>query len=323
MSVLLHISDTHFGTEQPPVVEALVALAAQQRPDLVVLAGDITQRARPGPVPRGEGLRRPTGGAGSGGARQPRHRLVRPLGAPDPPLRALRRGVRRRSRAGSRVGGPAGRRGQHHARLAAQERGGVGGAGRPCGRLLASASPQQLRVVVVHQPAAVSCPGDRADLVRGHQAALRAWSAAGADLVLGGHIHLPYTLAPPGLARRLWVLQAGTAVSWRTRAEVPNSVNILRWGEAAGAHEHPAQCGARRVHAASSSSGTSCARIDASSARRSRACTRNAPDRSVPQQTLPSALPSNLHRKNGWMHLAVTDLFELRIVQEWVVLLYR
>ena len=46
MSVLLQISDTHFGTEQPPV-EALVALAAQQRPDVVVLSGDITQRARP------------------------------------------------------------------------------------------------------------------------------------------------------------------------------------------------------------------------------------------------------------------------------------
>ena len=47
MSVLLQISDTHFGTEQPQVVEALVALARQQRPDVVVLSGDITQRARP------------------------------------------------------------------------------------------------------------------------------------------------------------------------------------------------------------------------------------------------------------------------------------
>ena len=47
MSVVLHISDTHFGTELPPVVDALVALAAQQHPDLVVLSGDITQRARP------------------------------------------------------------------------------------------------------------------------------------------------------------------------------------------------------------------------------------------------------------------------------------
>ena len=47
MSVLLQISDPHFGTEQPPVVEALAALARQQRPDLLVLSGDITQRARP------------------------------------------------------------------------------------------------------------------------------------------------------------------------------------------------------------------------------------------------------------------------------------
>lgn len=43
MSVLLHIADTHFGTERRSVVEALVALAAQQRPDLVVLAGDVTR----------------------------------------------------------------------------------------------------------------------------------------------------------------------------------------------------------------------------------------------------------------------------------------
>ncbi len=46
MSVLLQVSDPHFGTERTPVVEALVALAAQLRPDLVVLSGDITQRAR-------------------------------------------------------------------------------------------------------------------------------------------------------------------------------------------------------------------------------------------------------------------------------------
>lgn len=47
MSVLLHISDPHFGTEQLAVVHALVALARQQQPDLLVLSGDITQRACP------------------------------------------------------------------------------------------------------------------------------------------------------------------------------------------------------------------------------------------------------------------------------------
>jgi 3',5'-cyclic AMP phosphodiesterase CpdA len=47
MSVLLQISDPHFGTVQPKVAEALVALAHAQRPELLVLSGDITQRATP------------------------------------------------------------------------------------------------------------------------------------------------------------------------------------------------------------------------------------------------------------------------------------
>lgn len=46
MTTLLQISDAHFGTEQPPVVQALLQLARGQAPDLVVMSGDITQRAR-------------------------------------------------------------------------------------------------------------------------------------------------------------------------------------------------------------------------------------------------------------------------------------
>ena len=46
MSVVLQVSDTHFGTEQPPVMEALLQLVRQQPPDIVVVSGDITQRAR-------------------------------------------------------------------------------------------------------------------------------------------------------------------------------------------------------------------------------------------------------------------------------------
>lgn len=52
----------------------------------------------------------------------------------------------------------------------------------------------------------------------------------GADLVMGGHIHLPYVMPLQGLARPLWVVQAGTAVSSRLRDGSPNSVNLLRWG---------------------------------------------------------------------------------------------
>ena len=46
MTTLLQVSDTHFGTEQPPVVAALHELAQRSRADVLVVSGDITQRAR-------------------------------------------------------------------------------------------------------------------------------------------------------------------------------------------------------------------------------------------------------------------------------------
>ena len=243
MSVLLHIADTHFGTERRSVVEALVALAAQQRPDLVVLAGDVTQRARPGQFRAAKAFVDRLGapvlavpGNHDIALFDPWARLTRPyarwagaFGADLEPVHASAELLV--------VGVNTTRAWRHkNGEVSAAQIDRVAG-------LLATASPQQLRVVVVHQPAAVIRSRDRANLLRGHQAALQAWSVAGADLVLGGHIHLPYTLAPPGLARRLWVLQAGTAVSSRTRAEVPNSVNIVRWNEPSGAHDTPAPQG--------------------------------------------------------------------------------
>jgi hypothetical protein len=59
---------------------------------------------------------------------------------------------------------------------------------------------------------------------------------------MGGHIHLPFTLQLQGLARRLWVVQAGTAVSSRTRPGVPNSVNMVRWGAALPGAAAPGSC---------------------------------------------------------------------------------
>lgn len=234
MSVLLHISDTHFGTEQPRVVEALVTLAAQQRPDLVVLSGDITQRARP---------------AQFRAAKAFVDRLDAPVlavpGNHDIALFNLWVRFTRPYARYAKVFGPdlepvhvsqdllvigvdttrAWR--FKNGKVTAEQVDRVA-------RWLEGASARQLRVVVVHQPAAVIMAADRADLLRGHQVALRAWSAAGADLVLGGHIHLPYTLAQHGLSRPLWVVQAGTAVSSRVRGRVGNSVNILRWGTSTG-----------------------------------------------------------------------------------------
>ena len=205
MSVLLHLSDTHFGTERAPAVEALLALTVREQPDLVVLSGDITQRARPTQFRAAKAFVDRLGApvlAVPGNhdialfdlwarAARPYAPYAGAFGTDLEPVHAsqdlLVVGVNT-TRAWRHKNGEVSP--LQIDRVAA---------------LLRTARPRQLRVVVVHQPAAVCRPEDRRHLLRGHHAALRAWSAAGADLVLGGHIHLPYTLAPPGLARRLWV----------------------------------------------------------------------------------------------------------------------
>ena len=45
MTLLLQVSDPHFGTERPAVVDALVQLALALKPQMLLLSGDITQRA--------------------------------------------------------------------------------------------------------------------------------------------------------------------------------------------------------------------------------------------------------------------------------------
>ena len=230
MSVLLQISDTHFGTELPHVVEALVTLAAQQRPDVVVVSGDITQRARP---------------AQFRAARAFVDRLGAPvLAIPGNHDIALFDLWARLTRPYARYAAAFGaelepvyaspdlmvvcvnttRAWRHkHGEVSARQIDRVA-------RLLAGAGAAQLRLVVVHQPLAVTRAEDAPNRLRGHAAAQQRWAAAGADLVMGGHIHLPYGIALPGLARPMWAVQAGTAVSSRLREGVPNSVNLLRWG---------------------------------------------------------------------------------------------
>jgi 3',5'-cyclic AMP phosphodiesterase CpdA len=43
---IAHLSDVHFGRHDPGIVAALEAWLAERRPDLVVISGDLTQRAR-------------------------------------------------------------------------------------------------------------------------------------------------------------------------------------------------------------------------------------------------------------------------------------
>lgn len=237
MSLLLQMSDPHFGTEQPAVVQALAALVDAQRPELLVLSGDITQRAR---------------SAQFRAARAFTDSLRLPLlaipGNHDIPLFNLAARLLWPYAGYARAFGPelepehdtpallvlgvnTTRPWRHkHGELSARQ------VERVAARL-ARAQAGQLRVVVVHQPVAVPDSHDANNLLRGHRAALERWAAAGADVVMGGHIHLPYVIPLTGLARPVWAVQAGTALSSRTRSGGPNSVNLLRWGAQAPAGE--------------------------------------------------------------------------------------
>ncbi|HET7204411.1 MAG TPA: metallophosphoesterase [Steroidobacteraceae bacterium] len=233
MTTLLQVSDPHFGTEQAPVVQALLRFAAEQRPDVLVLSGDITQRARRRQF---EAARRfvdlvaaPATVAIPGNHDIPLFnlpaRMLSPYGgyrrvfgddlepsfaAPDVLVVAVNTTRPRRHKDGE----------VSSEQVARVE------------RRLRSALPSQLRVVVVHQPVMAVRVDDDRNLLHGRAEAVRTWVAGGADLVMGGHIHWPYACplrtGYRDLPREAWVVQAGTAVSSRVRDGVPNSVNVVR-----------------------------------------------------------------------------------------------
>jgi 3',5'-cyclic AMP phosphodiesterase CpdA len=238
MTVLLQVSDPHFGTERPEVVEGLLRFAAALAPDVVVLSGDITQRAT---------AREFRAARAFADRLAPAHVLAIPGNHDIPLIDVLARAFRPYARYCAAFGAELEPSWESAAmrvvtlnttRPWRHKDGEV--SARQVERVVerfTGAAPAQWRVAVVHQPAAVARDEDRGHLLHGHAHALRRWSEAGVDLVLGGHIHLPYVVAlherDPALPRPLWVVQAGTAVSSRVRHEAGNSVNVLRTLEAA------------------------------------------------------------------------------------------
>ena len=256
MSLLLQVSDPHFGTEKPDVVEALVQLERQQSPDIVVISGDITQRARRSQFQKAQAflmrLAAPDSLVIPGNHDIPLFNVLmrlfwpyanhqRAFGADLEPefesadLLLLGVNTTRPSR-------------HKHGEVSAIQ------IARVSDRLR-RARAEQLRIVVTHQPVHVTLPEDETNLLRGHEEAVEAWGKAGVDLILGGHIHLPYVSSLherlPSLTRSVWAVQAGTAVSSRVRGDIPNSVNLIRYEKSEGSkrcvisrwdHDAASQC---------------------------------------------------------------------------------
>jgi 3',5'-cyclic AMP phosphodiesterase CpdA len=242
MTTLLQVSDAHFGTERAPVVQALIRLAHAQKPEVVVLSGDITQRARRHQFNAArrfiDQVNPPAFMAIPGNHDIPLFNVLARVFSPygnysrvfgadlEPEFSAdhlLLIGVnttRPRRHKDGEISAAQIDRVAHRLR---------------------QAPAAQVRIVVVHQPVLVIRPGDKANLLHGHRQAVPAWSDAGADIIMGGHIHLPYVRSLrttfASLPRDIWTVQAGTAVSSRIRERVPNSVNVIRCNGAVGTRE--------------------------------------------------------------------------------------
>ena len=235
----MHLTDLHFGAEDPAVVAALLAEIRADPPDLVAISGDLTQ-----------GARRPEFRAARG--------FIDALGAPTlvvpgnhdlTPYRLIERFTTPYKRWHTAISletepawqdntvavlglNSAHRMGLHYD----WSRGRV--TRRRLARLLArldALPPGLMKVVVTHHPLLPPEGEPRVPVAGGAAAALAAFARHGVCLVLAGHLHRGYArLAAAGGGPPL-VLQGATSTSVRLRGEANSYARITLLAGAAPA----------------------------------------------------------------------------------------
>lgn len=227
MTRIFHVSDVHFGTEDKAALAWFAATVAAERPDLVLLTGDLTAAARrsefaaacawldglPAPIRVEPGnhdlpVYRPLLRLFDPYARMRRviARYHKPLDLPGVTLVSLKTTARAQFRRNWSLG----RVGRTSLALAL--------------RALRDRDPAHLALVACHHPLIESGTRSHGG-TRGGASALTLLAAAGADAVLTGHVHDPYDRVWSEGAQPVRLIGAGT-LSERVR-DTPPSFNLV------------------------------------------------------------------------------------------------
>lgn len=231
MTRILHISDTHFGTEVPAVVEAMVKQAAALKPDVVVLSGDITQRARQGEFAAAKEfftrIGAPVHLAVPGNHDLPLYDLLtRTIN----PYRFYRKffGARQQVWQDGRMAIVC--LDATHPLRHTRGKTKLGQAQELLESARRAIGPNGLLCVAEHQPLDVKMPDDNPEVLMNAPLTARLFSDYRVDIVFSGHVHFPLirdTHKLFKLPRHFILSGAGTAVSRRTRLSAPNSFNLV------------------------------------------------------------------------------------------------
>ena len=231
MRKLVHLSDLHFGRVDTAVLGPLVTDVAAAGPDLVVVSGDLTQRARSSQFREARAFLDAL----------PSPQIVVP-GNHDVPLYDVL----------SRFARPLDKYRRHITEdlepFYADEEIAVLGVNtarsltikhgrineRQAARIrqfMCAFGDDVTKIVVTHHPFDVPAGHDESDLVGRAEMAMEALAGCGADLLLSGHLHLSrrgHTAERYRIGgHSALVVQAGTATSTRGRGE-SNSYNVIR-----------------------------------------------------------------------------------------------
>jgi 3',5'-cyclic AMP phosphodiesterase CpdA len=224
MSTLFHVSDLHFGAEDSAALAGFAAAVRDARPDAVVITGDLTMRARHSEFAAAfqwlDALAVPLSievGNHDLPYFNPWARFVAPYARYERLARAIDRPVdlpdvaivplKTTARAQWRLNWAQGRVASKRLTDSVEA--------------LKSVAPGRIRIVACHHPLSDAPGGHTEGRTRGGRAALALLAAAGADLVLSGHVHDPFDIVWTQGPRPIRMIGAGT-LSERVRATPPS-----------------------------------------------------------------------------------------------------